>query len=119
MKQTLIVLAVLLIAACTSAKPVSQGKGASVEVFVDDGSVQCGPAGVAPQATAKTLIDHGIKVSRSTCGYMDGMAFPSVCGGGDGSINVHTIAADQLQPAVDLGYTPVSKLPSGYVETCD
>ncbi len=89
-----------------------------VIVYMDDSAVQCEFDGFPPQETAQTLIDAGIDVLESSCGYINGVDVPALCGIGDTSINVHTIRQENLSDAQALGYTPVDELIDGYTETC-
>ena len=81
-----------------------------VLVYVSAKAIQCEYGGHTTDDTAKVLEDAGITVSASQCAVLTEVMYPAVCGGGSGSINVHTIGSSNLEKAVDLGYAPVSSL---------
>lgn len=81
-----------------------------VEVYKATGALQCEPAsGTSLTASAAALSKADIATSASNCGYITGIAFPAVCGGGTASVNIHSIASTDLQAAEGLGYKLVSK----------
>ncbi|MDK4624032.1 hypothetical protein [Kingella kingae] len=73
-----------------------------VEVYRSDNSTQCGGAGVAPETIQRELGDIQVFVARKD--YLRGVAFPSVCGGVAGDVNVYTIAKQDQAAAEKLGF---------------
>ena len=90
-------------------------------VYIDDGAIQCEYEGMSEIETAQILIDNGMDVLKSQCGYLSGIAVAAQCGLGDTSINLHTIPIQNLPDAQSLGYDSVSTLKRdndiGYVIT--
>ncbi|MDH5444472.1 MAG: hypothetical protein OEY52_02880 [Gammaproteobacteria bacterium] len=84
-------------------------------VFVSSGKIQCDEnSGQSKETTAQKLVDNGIAVANSQCGYLTQVAFPAVCFiAGTGDINIHTIKNEDTEKAYDLGYRPVSELQTG------
>jgi hypothetical protein len=81
-----------------------------VFVYKDDGAVQCETAGMSPEDSAQPLIDIGIDVLESNCGYLSDIAIAAQCGLGDSNINLHSIDVQSLVDVEDLGFFPVSSL---------
>ena len=86
-----------LLAACSS---VSDGQ--TVQIYKHDGSRQCEGVGASPEAMQAEL--SGIRVYAAEKSQLQGVAFPAVCGGGTGSINVYTIAGKDLKQAEQRGF---------------
>ncbi len=88
-------------------------------VYINDGAIQCESGGLSEAETAQQLIDNGIDVSSSMCGYLSGVAVAAQCGLGDVNINLHVINIQNIPDALELGFKPVSSLKrdddSGYV----
>ncbi|GAB3536174.1 hypothetical protein [Photobacterium alginatilyticum] len=81
-----------------------------VSVYIDDGAIQCESTGLSTEQTAKKLIDYGVEVFKSSCGYISNIAIAAQCGKGDANINIHLINADKVIEAQNIGYEPVSSL---------
>lgn len=79
-------------------------------VYINDSSVQCEFEGVSEQETAQILIDYGVDVIESTCGYISGVAVATQCGLGDININVHLISDDKVIDAQNIGYELIATL---------
>ena len=73
-----------------------------VEVYRSDNSTQCGGAGVTPETMQRELGDIQVLAARKD--YLRGVAFPSVCGGATGDVNVYTIAKQDQAAAEKLGF---------------
>ncbi len=90
-------------------------------IYIDDGAVQCEAKGSSKEETAQKLIDNGINVIDSQCGYLSNLMVATLCGLGDTNINLHTINAENLSDAQALGFESVSTLKRdddiGYVIT--
>ena len=99
----------LLLAACDGDGGGFAAPGDGL-VFQDRGSIQCQSDGMTPEESAQTLIDAGIDVLNSTCGYRTGVAFPSVCGAPTGEILVHQIRGVNIEHAVQLGFADIETL---------
>ncbi|MGF1756615.1 hypothetical protein L4D76_01445 [Photobacterium sagamiensis] len=84
--------------------------GNLVSVYIDDGAIQCESTGLSEKQTAQNLIEYGVDVFESSCGYISGIAIAAQCGLGDSNINIHLINADKVVEAQNLGYEPVSIL---------
>jgi hypothetical protein len=82
-------------------------------VFIDDGAVACEEEGLSEEKTALILRGQGIDVISSGCAYITGVSIPDVCGIGDLNINIHTIHAQNLPDAEELGFESVSTLRNG------
>ncbi len=71
---------------------------------------QCtAPAITLPQSAAK-LTQAGIAVRVSSCGVMEGVAFPTVCGAGTGQILLHNIPEGRQTQAEALGFRAADSL---------
>ena len=79
-------------------------------VYIDDGAIQCGFYGLSEEETAQMLINNGIDVIESQCGFLTGMDIAAQCGLGDVNINLHLIDAQNLRDAQALGFESVSVL---------
>lgn len=73
----------------------------TIEIYKSDGSRQCAGAGIEPQTMATEL--DGVAIYDSRKDQLDRM-YPSVCGGGTGSVNVFTIDKADLEKAQQLGF---------------
>ena len=82
-------------------------------IYIDDGAVQCVSPGLTEKETAQVLIDRGIDVINSKCGYLSDLAVAALCGLGDTNINLHEITSQNLQDAQALGFESVSTLRNG------
>lgn len=77
---------------------------AGVEVYRSDGSRQCEQAsGISPEAMRPLLT--GIRVLAQRRDVLRTMAFPAVCGGATGHVNVYTVAAGDVDAALARGFT--------------
>lgn len=81
----------------------------TVWIYKNAGAVQCRTDGIPLDVMEKTLTAEGIEVITS-CRTYDGAAYPAVCGGGTGLINVYEIAAANLQKALGLGFGERSRM---------
>lgn len=86
------------------------GQVDGVLVYINDSAIQCEYAGDSPEVTANTLIEAGIDVLESDCGYISGLVTPAVCGIDTDGINIHKIRSVNLGDAEALGFSPVSTL---------
>ena len=116
MQKTILFLAAsLLLTACAnnsgSLKTNEVGFGAAktsshaaerIEVYRSDNSAQCHGGGISPEAMQSEL--GAIPVFAARKDQLRGVAFPAVCGGATGSINVYTISQDNQAAAEKLGF---------------
>ena len=79
-------------------------------VYINDGTVQCESEGLSEIETAQQLIDNGIDVISSMCGFLSGIAVAAQCGLGDVNINLHIVNIQNVADAQELGFEPVSSL---------
>ena len=79
-------------------------------VYINDGAIQCESDGMSVIETAQVLIDNGIDVIKSQCGYLSGVVVAAQCGLGDININLHTIPIQNLPDAQSLGFESVLTL---------
>jgi len=112
MKSSLKITAISLIVLLTVACGDESKKETSV-VYITDSSVQCEFLGNSPDITAQVLIDNGIDVIKSECGFYNHGVF-AVCGSQTSQINLHTIHKENLVDADRLGYKSVAEITEGY-----
>ncbi len=91
-------------------------------VYMNAGAIQCEYKGKTLNETAQLLNEKDIDVLSSQCGVTN-MMYPSVCGAGNGALNLHRINASNLESAKTIGFNPVSELENsgvGYqIVDCD
>ncbi|MGB0895634.1 MAG: hypothetical protein ACPGUD_14660 [Parashewanella sp.] len=113
---TLLAVSALLIG-CNTANPSVAHEAKltkdTVEVYIQDGSLQCMGGGQTIKQTAKRLTDKGVKVISSNCGTIKGMGVFAVCGGQTLQVNVHAIKAMDFKKAQQLGFKSIKSLPEG------
>lgn len=119
MKQVAILWICISILGCKNSDSNSSKKEEYSLIYIDDGAIQCEFSGKPPEETAQVLIDNGIDVIESSCGYIKGLAVSAQCGLGDTNINIHRIPIQNTQDALDLGYSEVSELNDGYQDICN
>ena len=100
----------LAAAVCIGSSGHAAAAGDHAIVYINNGSIQCESDGLAPAATAQTLMDNGIEVTLSQCGRLTGLAVAAQCGLGNININVHTINPGNLADAEALGFKSVATL---------
>ncbi len=98
----------LFLAACTDDS--SSPTVGNILVYIDKGALQCETSGISAEESAQVLINAGIDVLESTCGFQTGLVFPDICGGETGALVVHDIRFENLPDAEQLGYANVSSL---------
>jgi len=87
------------------------------EVVVFEGGphlAQCAPPAITRTQSAAKLTSAGVEVRSSSCGYMEGVVFPAVCGAGTGEILLHVIPASRLADARAKGFAPADELEHGW-----
>src|SRR5690606_1411151 len=79
---------------------------------------QCAPVAVTRWQSAAKLTSAGIDVRRSSCGFIEGIAYPAVCGAGTGQILLHDIPAESLAAAEAAGCASVETLNDWRRDSC-
>src|SRR5690606_25949016 len=79
---------------------------------------QCAAVAITPRQSAAKLTSAGIDVRRTSCGYIEGLVYPAVCGAGTGEILLHDIPVESLAAAEAAGFASVDTLPGWRRETC-
>ena len=106
---TLIAVLLVLISCKESSRSTAEGDS---KVFHYSGAVQCQPtSGISLAEMQMQLTNAGIDVVCAQTGA-DGMNYPAVCGGQTGEINIYQIREENLEDAINLGFTPVIALPN-------
>ena len=118
MKLKILLITLTLLSGCGMSEDLSAKDNKKVDVYINDGSVQCMGGGKTIKQTELMLEDKGINVYSSTCGDINAMAVISVCGAGGLHINVHSIDEDKMIDAENLGFKPVSSLKEGFTKNC-
>ncbi|WP_373824023.1 hypothetical protein [Neisseria dentiae] len=98
--------AILSLTACAHSdglnKPATKPSEERIRIYKSDGSRQCEGGGTSLEAMKSQL--QGIRVYTAEKQVLHGMMFPAVCGGQTGSINVYTIAEQDLPEAEKRGF---------------
>ncbi|MCL1078894.1 hypothetical protein D5R81_02540 [Parashewanella spongiae] len=118
MKLKIMLISSVLLMGCSMSENLSAQDSSKVDVYINDGSVQCMGGGKTVKQTERLLEKEGINVYSSTCGDINGMAVISVCGAGGLHINVHSIDEGKVPEAEKLGFKPVSLLKEGFTKNC-
>ena len=103
-KTVLFLAASFLLAACAShsgSLKAASRAATRIEVYRSDNAIQC-QGGISPEAMQREL--SGIQVFAARKDELRGVAFPSVCGGATGSINVYTIQQADQAAAEQRGF---------------
>ena len=106
MQKTILFLAAsFLLTACAShsvSLKAPSRAATRIEVYRSDNAIQCQGGGISPEAMQREL--SGIQVFAARKDELRGVAFPSVCGGATGSINVYTIQQADQAAAEQRGF---------------
>lgn len=95
----------------------SDGTPTNVSVYKYVGSVQCSGGGIPISTLQRQLTDAGIQVQTASCGS-DGNIYVAVCGAADGRIAIFDVPVTEAQTATELGFAPLSNLPSATKVAC-
>lgn len=110
----LIILFLLALAGCNGNNDENSGDIQPIEetklVYINDGYIQCEFDGYSADETSQILINNGIDVLASYCGYISGISVGAACGFGANNINLHEINSQNIVDAENLGFAPVSEL---------
>lgn len=98
----------LALAACASNGKDDLPK--NMLVYVNNGAIQCESDGKTGAETAALLKDAGVIVSKTQCGHLTNVVVAAMCGGQATNINVHEIAASDLEKAKSVGFEDVITL---------
>jgi hypothetical protein len=98
--------------------PMSPGLGEVVVYEAGPHVAQCSPPAVTRAQSAAKLTSAGIDVRRSSCGHLEGVFFPAVCGAGTGEILLHDIPASSLAAAEAAGFGSTDSLNAWSRGTC-
>lgn len=79
---------------------------------------QCAPVAITLRQSAAKLASAGVDVRGSSCGHIEGVMYPAVCGAGTGQILVHDIPAGSLVAARGAGFEQVETLPDWRRSSC-
>ena len=94
-------------------------KDDQVVVYIDDGAITCQDDGLPPEMTQQQLMDHGIDVVDTSCGYLGSTYTPSDCGLSTNKVNIHTIHRQSLVDAQNIGFEPLEGLSrDDYIDIC-
>ena len=99
--QSILLSSMIFLTACTATS--SHTSTAQVDVYKSDGSQQCSGGGVSPEQMQQAEL-KGMTVLSARKDDLRGVAFPAVCGGDTGKVNVHTIATSDLAKAQQRGF---------------
>lgn len=91
----------IVLTACATQPPTQNQSSSVIEVYQSDLSRQCEGNGVSPEQMKEKL--QNITVYGMRKGQLN-HAYPSVCGGQTGKINIYTIAKKDLAQAQKLGF---------------
>jgi hypothetical protein len=102
----------LVLAGCgeEGTPPIAPGLGDIVVYEAGPHLAQCASVAITRTQSAAKLTSAGIDVRRSSCGYIEGMAWPAVCGAGTGEILLHDIPASSLEAARAAGFEAADRL---------
>lgn len=79
-------------------------------VYIKSGSIQCVSEGMSVDETAQLLLDEGVEVVFSYCGYLSGVSVPTQCGVDGLNIHLHEINRQDLIDAELIGFISVSSM---------
>ncbi|MFC1751380.1 hypothetical protein ACFL2V_21595 [Pseudomonadota bacterium] len=103
------VLSLLFMTGCNHDKEPSVLNGNDL-IYINDGAIQCETEGMTTTESAQLLINKGIDVISSYCGFLTGIEAATQCGLGDTNINIHEINSQNVPDAQEVGFEPVSTL---------
>lgn len=90
--------------------PIGHADIKTVDVYKSDGSRQCETgSGISLSEMERILNEANIRVLSSRQDH-DCKMRPAVCGAGTGVINIFEIEENNLGPARELGFIPLSRL---------
>lgn len=120
MKLTLCALSLAMTACMGDDVPPSTAPGIDETVVFEPGPhlAQCAPPALTRAQSAAKLTGAGIDVRRSSCGYIENVAYPAVCGAGTGEILLHDIPVSSLADAQAAGFASTDTLEKWRRDSC-
>lgn len=109
-KYLIILFVVYLLSSCSGDNESADIIEGNELVYINNGSIQCETQGVSADETTQQLLDVGVGVVFSYCGYLTGVGVQAQCGANEFDINLHEINSQDLAVAELLGFSPVSVL---------
>lgn len=109
-KNLLIITSCIILTACNSDVEIDENYQ-HVRVYKDDQALSCNTqAGIPVRSHGEELLEQNIEIHCSQKGN-DGFAYPEICGGDTGSINIFTIHKGDLATAESIGFSRLATLP--------
>ena len=105
MRNQFIAILVLGLLSCEMTTPSEK-----VVVYTSKGNTQCNLDGLGSNESEQVLVNAGIDVIKTMCGYQSGIAHSAVCGGSTSDIIAHEIVGADLELAMKYGYQNISNL---------
>ena len=110
--RILILILSLFLISCDSEKP-EVVEDDLVGVYIEKSDTQCNDDGLSLVEVSSYLSTADIEVNKAMCGFITGISYDTVCGGGTNNIYYFSINAVDLTQAENLGFTALSSLDSG------
>ncbi len=110
MKTVTTILLVFCLISCGSEDDSNGLPAENIIVYISEGSTQCNDDGINSSDSAQTLINTGIDVLATLCGFTTGLDRLTVCGAQTNSIIAHEIRKVNLIDANNLGYEDIESL---------
>jgi len=82
-------------------------------VYTGREAIQCESSGIDPDESAQTLIESGIDVLSTSCGYLP-IAVPAACGYGTVEFIAHEVRLVSLPDAIELGFANTDEIDGDY-----
>ena len=102
-------LTIVLVAVLLGCRDGGSSSGENIFVYDTREILQCARA-MSLEESAQRLVDAGVDVLASTCGYRTGVAVPTVCGVPSTAFLAHKIREANLADAEDEGFLDVATL---------
>lgn len=123
MRTTLVpvLLAAVATSGCIKDKdtpPWAPGAGAVIVFEHGPHVAQCEPVAVTRTQGAARLAAAGVPVKRSSCGLIEGVMHPSVCGAPTSEILLHEIPEEGLEKAEGVAFHSTATLDDWRVSSC-
>lgn len=98
--------------------PAVPGKAAAVVYEQGPHLAQCAAIAITRTQSAAKLAAAGIQVQRSSCGYIEEVFYPTVCGAGTPEILLHDIPVSSVATAEAAGFRSINTLNAWRRNTC-
>lgn len=109
--KTLLMLSVILMVSCSD-NLANDTAVKLVSIYINTAETQCNDDGLSLEETSSLLTDASIEFTEPNCGYITGVNYPAVCGGGTNNIYIFTIEESDLIETENLGFADLSSLDS-------